>query len=85
MVRHHEAGRFGQLLIEVEGQVFSGCVEPSLGYVISRWIYPPIRRHTKFSISSDVLAKVMVEVALQPIRQEIWENEDMRRHSVAKG
>ena len=31
------------------------------------------------------LAKVMVEVALQPMRQEICENEDMRRHSVAKG
>ena len=59
--------------------------EPNLGYVISRWIYPLIRRHAKFSIPSDVLAKVMVEVALQPMRQEIWENEDMRRHSLAKG
>ena len=56
----------------------------NLGYVISRWIYPLIRRHPKFSIPSDVLAKVMVEVALQPMRQEIWENDDMRRHSVAK-
>lgn len=57
--------------------------EPNWGYVVSRWLYPLIRRHPKLSIPSRTLGKVMLEVALGPATQEVWENEDMRRHPAA--
>ncbi len=55
--------------------------EPNLTYRLMRWIYKPVVSwmFPQFSVTSEQLTSVMVEVGLHGGHKEIYENKDIRK------